>query len=308
MLFRGISFRLLNETEKQEQALEILWAFFVANYSVQDIRVLVYNRTKNYIEFVFGLTDNGDIGGEFSFAENGAFLCTGLKEVLVPEKGWITDGVLTSWDGILTKEGLARNVSYQIVEGTTDGLQVKHTTQYPDLERLQLTDLDGVMRLYHMALGSPGCVWNENYPDRELISQDLQAGDLYGIRNAKGEVIAAVAKDRDEEVDSLPFWTREYAPGAELARLVVHKRWKNQGLARVLHIQMQKELAKRGFHSVHFLVAEVNEPARRSYEALEYSFRGETDLFGHHYFCYEKSISETEPFVQSVDDNDKVYK
>lgn len=291
MIFRGISFRLSNETEKQEQALGFLWAFFVANYSVQDIRVLAYNRTKNYIEFVFGLTDDGGIGGEFSFAENGAFLCTGFKEVLVPDKGWKTDQFQTNWHELLTG-GLAGDVSYQIIEGTMDGLRVKYTTQYPDLERLQGTDLDGVMGLYHMALGSPGCVWNENYPDRELISQDIQAGDLYGIRNADGVVIAAVAKDRDEEVDSLPFWTKEYAPGAELARLVVHKRWKNQGLARVLHIQMQKELAKRGFHSVHFLVAEVNEPARRSYEALEYSFRGETDLFGHHYFCYEKRLSE----------------
>lgn len=159
-----------------------------------------------------------------------------------------------------------------------------------ELTELGIEDLDEAFGLYQEAIGEPGCVWDENYPQKVLIKEDIEEHCLFGIRDENGKIMGVIARDRDEDIDGLSCWNKEWMPGAELARLVVAKEYQNRGLARLLITKMQKVLKAQGFKSVHYLVAEVNYRARKSYEKLSFELKGETDLWGHHYLCYEKEL------------------
>lgn len=151
-------------------------------------------------------------------------------------------------------------------------------------------DLDQIEALYNSVKGMPYCTWNEDYPVREYHENDINDGRLYGYKNQDGIIIAAMAIDRDEEVDKLPCWNKEWMPAAEIARLVVSPEYQNLGIARKLHRDFWPLLQEKGFKSVHYLLAADNLKARKSYEKLGYSYCGETVLFGINFEAYEMQL------------------
>lgn len=158
------------------------------------------------------------------------------------------------------------------------------------LIRFQKEDLDELMEIYISARKRKFCPWTEEYPTREIIEMDIEKGNLYGFRNETGKIIASIAKDCDEQVDGLAFWGKELQPAAEVARVVVAPGYEGRGIARMLIRGMMAELRKRGYKGIHYMVAEHNIPAVRSYAALGFSKAGETDMYGEHYLCFEKMI------------------
>ena len=140
-------------------------------------------------------------------------------------------------------------------------------------------DLEAIRALYASAIGSPGCTWDEGYPDAECTRADWIRGDLFCMKTAEGEIVGAIAVDADE-----------LQPGAELARLVVKATYQNQGIAKQLLQSGMKELAQRGYGSVHFLVSKTNERALRAYEPLGFENRGEWFGYEHDWLCYEKAL------------------
>ncbi|MDE6014157.1 MAG: GNAT family N-acetyltransferase [Acetatifactor sp.] len=153
-------------------------------------------------------------------------------------------------------------------------------------------DFETVMNLYRAAVGEEGCTWDEDYPDEDDIRGDIGRGALYCARNQGGEIIAAFAIDSDEEVDRLSCWTPDLVPAGEIARLVVGRRWQNQGIARQMLAYAMEELKRRGYRGIHFLVSKTNERALRSYSKFAFEKVGETSLYGHDWYCYEKALYE----------------
>lgn len=153
-------------------------------------------------------------------------------------------------------------------------------------------DIEKITKLYHAAIGSPGCTWSEDYPNADDTQGDFERNDLFCLKNDDGEIIGAISIDKDDMVESLPCWDVASRPSAELSRLVVNEKYQNQGIARQLLSFAMKELVKRGYKSVHFLVSKTNERALRSYAKLNFNNRGEADLYGGHWWCYEKELTE----------------
>jgi len=151
-------------------------------------------------------------------------------------------------------------------------------------------DLEEIRELYTSAIGSPGCTWDEGYPNAECTRADWERGDLFCLKTEDGEIAGAIAVDADAIVEKLPCWTTSLQPGAELARLVVKESYQNQGIAKQLLQCGMKELTKRGYRSVHFLVSKTNERALRAYEPLGFNNRGEWSGYDHDWWCYEKAL------------------
>lgn len=72
--------------------------------------------------------------------------------------------------------------------------------------------------------------------------------------------------------------------------LSIRETEQNHGLARVMIQKTMEELKKSGMKGVHFLVSKTNERAMRSYQKLNFTKCGESDLYGEDWWCYEKAL------------------
>lgn len=146
-----------------------------------------------------------------------------------------------------------------------------------------------VLKLYKAQLGREFCPWNEDYPSNETIDFDLNRNALYIMKNAK-EIIAAISVEEDKDVDNLECWNKDLFPGGELARLAVSPSWQNKGIARIMLLFGMKELKKRGYKSIHFLVNKKNKKALKSYSAFDFHLAGECFMYNQDFLCFEKEL------------------
>lgn len=151
-------------------------------------------------------------------------------------------------------------------------------------------DISSIMNLYREAMTVEGCTWDEGYPNLEILTEDVECNRQYCMKDDNGEVLAAISVDSDPIVDALDCWHENCLPGSELARLVVSKSAMNKGIARMMLTKGMEELVNRGFVGIHFLVSPNNKRAVNSYAKLNFNNVGETDLFGEHWWCYEKQL------------------
>ncbi len=147
-----------------------------------------------------------------------------------------------------------------------------------------------ILKLYRSVIGSEGCTWSLEYPNEDNVQDDLARNALFCMKTEEGEIIGAISIDDDKEIEQLSCWSEELKPGGELARLVVKEAYQNQSIARKLLQAGMKELKARGYKSVHFLVSKTNYRALHSYDKLQFETKGESDLFGECWWCYEKEL------------------
>lgn len=152
------------------------------------------------------------------------------------------------------------------------------------------TEADGaaVLEMYRSAIGSEGCVWDENYPTDREISADLAAGTLY-VLDLGGELAGAVSILPENELDELDFW-QETDSFCEIARVVISAKFRGKGLSSVMVGKLADLLKAQGVRSIHLLVAQDNFIARRTYKSLGFQFCGNCFMFGHDYTAAEKLL------------------
>ena len=151
-------------------------------------------------------------------------------------------------------------------------------------------DSEGVLRLYREQIGREYCFWDEDYPGPDTIEADLARQGLFVMKNAAGEIIAAISVEEDADVDRLNCWTPALQPGGEYARLAVAPAFQNRGLAQQMVIHILGVLKQRGFKSVHILVNRENVKAVRSYAHIGFRVAGECFKYHQHFLCYEKPL------------------
>lgn len=151
-------------------------------------------------------------------------------------------------------------------------------------------DAREIWKLYRAAIGSEGCTWDMEYPNEEILKNDLERKALFCVKTEDGEVVGAISIDDDPEIEQLSCWNKEWQPSGELARLVVKESYRNQSIARKLIEEILKELSKRGYKSAHYLVNQTHYRALNSYAKFEFERKGESDIFDGHWWCYEKKL------------------
>ena len=128
------------------------------------------------------------------------------------------------------------------------------------------------------------------YIQHKMIAKDFANQALFIIEDRAHKIAGAISIDEDTEVNALTCWSKQLEPSAELARLVIRETEQNHGLARIMIQNTMEELKKRGVKGVHFLVSKTNERAMRSYQKLNFTKCGESDLYGEDWWCYEKAL------------------
>ena len=151
------------------------------------------------------------------------------------------------------------------------------------------SDKDELLKLYRSMIGG-AADWNEYYPSMENIEFDIAHDSLFVMKNQKGEIIAAISIDHDEEVDKLDCWSKDFQPSAEVARVCVRKDLQGQGIAKMMMEHVFTVLREQNKKSVHILVRDNHKAALKCYSDLGFVPVGECELFEKHFVCMEKKL------------------
>ncbi len=155
-----------------------------------------------------------------------------------------------------------------------------------ELRKAVTADSKTVLQLYRSAVGTEGCVWDENYPVENDISGDLAAGTLYVYTDSEN-IVGAVSVIPENELDELPEWTVCDGSHCEIARVVISNEYRGRGLGFDMLSRLLDLLREQGIKSVHILVAKANRPALAMYERFGFDILGEHFMFGHDYLSAE---------------------
>ena len=151
-------------------------------------------------------------------------------------------------------------------------------------------DTDAVLQLYREEIGRPFCFWDEDYPGPDTVAFDLSRDALFVMKDEKGEIIAAISIEEDEDVNRLTCWDPSLQPGSEYARLAVRPACQGRGIGGQMVSHILGVLKERGFKSIHIIVNRDNLPAIRTYAHFGFCQAGECDMYGQHFLCYEKEL------------------
>lgn len=144
--------------------------------------------------------------------------------------------------------------------------------------------------LYNSLKTLPGCTWDEEYPDRDLILSDLNSGMLHGAFDGN-RLIAVGAAMLDDELIHLDCWRIPSEKPCVFSRIGVHIAYQGKGLAGQMVRYMEETMRLSGFDAVHMLVSPGNEKALRAYRGCGYTECGSTQMYGEDWLCFEKRLS-----------------
>ena len=157
-----------------------------------------------------------------------------------------------------------------------------------------IDDLDALVALYGAAtqdmLRQGIDQWDEYYPDREILTEDVESGDMtLGLLD--GEPACAWVVNREYEPEYVSgAWEHTGGDFCVLHRLCVNPELQGRGLARQAMARMEKNALDKGFDSVRLDVFSQNLHAQRLYERLGYKRTGEVRFRKGIFYLMEKGL------------------
>ena len=163
-----------------------------------------------------------------------------------------------------------------------------------EFRRAGTDDLDALVALYGAAaqdMREKGIdQWDEYYPDREILAEDVESGDMtLGLLD--GQLACAYVVNREYEPEyELGAWEHTEGDFCVLHRLCVYPEMQGRGLARQAMARMEKNARDQGFDSVRLDVFSQNLHAQRLYERLGYRRTGEVRFRKGIFYLMEKKL------------------
>lgn len=117
--------------------------------------------------------------------------------------------------------------------------------------------------------------WDANYPNKEIIEQDIQQGTLYVC--VEDHVIAGILvldENESEEYKTIQ-WVQNQGPHLIMHRLAVHPEVQGKGIARKLIAFAEDYARANGYTSIRLDTYAKNARALQIYPRLGYEHRGE---------------------------------
>ena len=163
-----------------------------------------------------------------------------------------------------------------------------------EFRRAGTDDLDALVALYGAAaqdMREKGIdQWDEYYPDREILAEDVESGDMtLGFLDGQLACAYVVNREYDPEYE-LGAWEHTEGDFCVLHRLCVNPQLQGRDLARQAMARMEKTALEQGFDSVRLDVFSQNLHAQRLYEKLGYRRTGEVRFRKGIFYLMEKKL------------------
>ena len=159
---------------------------------------------------------------------------------------------------------------------------------YP-IERGRAQDAREIYALYHSLIDAPYGTWSEEYPDFELVQEDLAKSEVFVMRDG-GRIIAAIVSEDSDEFDGMAPWYGDVRRWAQLGRLGVDKAYQGRGIGRSMMRYALERVREEGCDAVRLLVGVHNLPAQHAYATLGFEVCGEAEAWGNRWLCYQKRL------------------
>ena len=161
-------------------------------------------------------------------------------------------------------------------------------------ERARPEDAEAIERLFEEAKRagrlSGTSVWDESYPTREFIDEDIARGELW-MFTEDGALIATISMLEEDFENGLDAgWTD--APSCVLSRLCVDPARQGQGFGAEVMRRITEEAARQGYQATRHLTSVENPAAIKLYRGLGYRELRRVRCFGGDYIAFEKLIGE----------------
>lgn len=146
-----------------------------------------------------------------------------------------------------------------------------------------MDDINDIMNLYHSLIGTPGCTWNLDYPDFEIVGYDIKNNWLYTLKSGD-KIISVASLCSFDELSDLKWKPKN---PLELARLGIDCAFQRQGLGTLMLRKMICLTKEKGFDGIVLLVSKMNQAALNLYEKNGFEKCGEVFRYDNDYYCYQ---------------------
>lgn len=163
----------------------------------------------------------------------------------------------------------------------------------------KLSDLSEIYSLcQEVAKKSPFSKWGKDYPNEEILSEDLGRRSLYKLvyKNRIASIIQIRPwKDfmENEQAEDIENWDAAISNPCALGRFCVSPSLQGTGLGRKILTATLKKAYQLGYDGAFFHVVEGNLPALHLYDSMGFHYTGEVDEYGMHFLCYEMKLDDS---------------
>jgi ribosomal protein S18 acetylase RimI-like enzyme len=130
--------------------------------------------------------------------------------------------------------------------------------------------------------------WDEFYPNREILDEDIERGDLWALRE-DGRILAVIALLNEEFEEGVDVRWAD-ARACELARLCVDPGLQSRGIGAEMMRLVSEEAARQGYNATRHLASVYNPAALRLYRKLGYTELGPVHCYGRDYIAFERLL------------------
>ncbi len=147
-------------------------------------------------------------------------------------------------------------------------------------------DIPQIIGIYHSLIGTPGCAWSLDYPNRDTAESDVDSKSLYVLKK-NGIIIAVASVGEFNELEHLQ-WTMKVP--CELARIGVIPTMQKQGIGTTILKNIIKTVKGKGFDGIRMLVSKTNPAALALYDKNGFEKCGEVSMYDIDFYCYQIKI------------------
>jgi GNAT superfamily N-acetyltransferase len=145
-----------------------------------------------------------------------------------------------------------------------------------------------VTAVYRSIVGTPGCSWNEYYPNADTVRHSIESGSQYCLLDDNGAIIAVCSAGYDTEIDDPLFnWKFELKNPAYFSGMGVAPEYQGKGYGKYMVTKIIEEARRLGHDGAVALVSKANATAHGTYKDFGFSVTGEAAYYGHDYYQYE---------------------
>lgn len=155
-------------------------------------------------------------------------------------------------------------------------------------------DVEEVVSLYKAAVAHMIEInilqWDEIYPNEEVLSGDIDKGELY-LLTKENMITACVVINEEQDEAYLPApWRYITGRSAVIHRLCVHPSAQGAGNGKQIMKYSEELIQKNVYESIRLDTFSNNRYARRLYESLGYTYVGEVTFRKGLFYLMERKI------------------